>query len=320
MTAAPADMNYPPIRNGMDYLRSVVGHLDREEPGRQDMKYAVLHLQAATEVLLKALLVALDWSQVFTNPDEADQLAFERGDFNSCKVEDAIKRLRARGVEISREDKGEISNLAQQRNRLQHFGLTALTVPAVESRAAKVLDFLIAFVGDHLRPGLTGAEAQHLEEEMRHVREALPRIRSYSAIIMDRITPELAGREWYTLRCPDCLKWALLAEGGEVRCLFCTTQWEAEAFPLPYVVGVLGHSWREYRKDPTGPAAQCPECGAYALIGEAYLAAAPEEAVQYCFGCSTVFQGLEPCMRCGQLYQPGEDHFAICNDCLGSMG
>ncbi|MEU1409795.1 hypothetical protein ABZ471_47745 [Streptomyces sp. NPDC005728] len=181
-----------------------------------------------------------------------------------------------------------------------------------------MLDFLIAFVDDHLRLGLTGDEAQHLDEQMRHVREALPRIRSYSAIIMDRITPELAGREWYTLRCPDCLKWALLAEGGEVRCLFCEARWEAEAFVLPYAVEVLEHSWRDYRK--TGPPTEdCPERGAHALIDEAYLAAAPEDARQYCFGCSTEFQGLESCMRCTRLSQPA-DGPTICNDCLGDLG
>ncbi|MFE6939695.1 hypothetical protein [Streptomyces chartreusis] len=312
-------MNYPPIQNGMDYLRSVVTHLDREEPDERDLKYAVLHLQAATEVLLKALLVAFDWRQAFTKPEEADQLAYQQGDFNSCKIDDAIKRLRSLGVEISPEDKGNITHLAQQRNRLQHFGLTA-TAPAIESRAAQVLDFLIAFVGDHLRPGVQETDAQHLDREMLGVREALPRIRGYSAIIMDRIAPELVGREWYTLRCPDCAKWALLAEGGEVRCLFCEMDWSAESFPLPYVVGVLGHSWCDYRKAPDRPAEQCPECGVYALIGEAYVAVTPEEAVQYCFGCSSVFHGLEPCLRCGQLYQPGPDHVAICNDCLGSMG
>ncbi|MFD8391061.1 hypothetical protein ACFV2N_18130 [Streptomyces sp. NPDC059680] len=319
MSAAGAEMRYPPIQNGMDYLRSVVAHLDREEPGPQDLKYAVLHLQAATEVLLKALLVSLDWTQVFSKPVEADQLAYQQGDFNSCKIDDAIKRLRARGVEIAPEDKGNITHLAQQRNRLQHFGLTA-AAPAIESRAAQVLDFLIAFVSDHLRPGVQGADRQHLDQEMLRVREALPRIRGYSAIIMDRIAPELAGREWYTLRCPDCAKWALLAEGGETRCLFCETDWYTEVFPLVYAVGVLGHSQRDLRETPGGPAEQCPECGAQSLIGEAYVAARPEEAVQYCFGCSTVFNGLESCLRCGQLYQPGPDQVAICNDCLGSLG
>lgn len=78
VSAVGTEMRYPPIRNGMDYLRSLVRHLDREEPGPQDLKYAVLHLQAATEVLLKALLVSLDWTQVFSKPDEADQLAYQQ--------------------------------------------------------------------------------------------------------------------------------------------------------------------------------------------------------------------------------------------------
>lgn len=316
----PAPLQFPPVHNGMDYLRSVVTHLDRVEPGPRDLKYAVLHLQAATEVLLKALLVSLDWTQVFNKPDEADQLAYQQGDFISCKIDVAIKRLRERGVEIAPEDKGNITHLGKLRNQLQHFGLT-VSAPAVEAPAAQVLDFLVAFVADHLRPGLPGDQGRHVDEEMRMVREALPRIRGYSTIIMDRIKPELAGREWYTLRCPDCLKWALLAEGGDVNCLFCEGHWEAESFPLPYTTGVLGHPWPHHNDGmDVGPSEHCPECGADALISEAYVAAAPEEAVQYCFGCSNVFQGLEFCMRCGLLFQPPEDHFPICNDCLGGMG
>lgn len=130
-----------------------------------------------------------------------------------------------------------------------------------------------------------------------------PRTRR-GGFVSGRIAPELAGREWYNLLCPGCLKWALLAEGGEVNCRFCESRWNAEAFPLHYAVRVLQHFWRDYRKTPGGPAESCPECGAHALIGEAHVAASPGEGVQYCFGCSTVFQGLDSCMRCGQLYEP----------------
>jgi hypothetical protein len=45
-------INFPPIQNGFDYLMSTVEHL-RERPTARDLKYAVLHLQAAVEVLLK---------------------------------------------------------------------------------------------------------------------------------------------------------------------------------------------------------------------------------------------------------------------------
>lgn len=309
-------MNYPPIQNGMDYLRSVVGHLDHEEPGPRDLKYAVLHLQAATEVLLKARLVSIDWRLVFMKPDEAAEVAYKQGDFNSCKVDDAIKRLRAEGVQISPEAKGHITNLGQQRNRLQHFGLTA-TGPAVEARAAQVLHFLIGFVDEYLRPGLDGADAQHLEEEMRVVREALPRIREYARTRMEQLAPALDPLKGCTLRCPDCGMWALIADGGSLECRFCPQEWDPDTFPLAYAVWVLGHSFREYRK--TGqPAKYCPECGAYTLMHEVYLADDPDRQREFCFSCSEVFDGLEDCLRCTMPFQPNGDDDLACGDCWSS--
>ncbi|WP_186784533.1 hypothetical protein [Streptomyces sp. CBG33] len=54
--STPPQVDFPPVRNGIDYLTSVVEHLSRTRPDPRDLKYAVLHLHAATEVLLKARL------------------------------------------------------------------------------------------------------------------------------------------------------------------------------------------------------------------------------------------------------------------------
>lgn len=76
MTERPADgrshMSHPPIFNGMDYLDSVVDHLPGE-PKPRDLKYAVLHLLAATEALLKARLLQEHWSLVFRDPGRPDR-------------------------------------------------------------------------------------------------------------------------------------------------------------------------------------------------------------------------------------------------------
>ncbi|MFJ8973646.1 hypothetical protein ACIRJ3_30560 [Streptomyces anulatus] len=64
----------------MDYLISAVEHLD-SSPTARDLKYAVLHLQAATEVLFKARLIVQDWRLLSKKPAEADTGAFDRGDF-----------------------------------------------------------------------------------------------------------------------------------------------------------------------------------------------------------------------------------------------
>ena len=56
--APPLQLDFPPIRNGVDYLVSVVNSLHGDsEVGPREVKYAVLHLQAAAEVLLKARLL-----------------------------------------------------------------------------------------------------------------------------------------------------------------------------------------------------------------------------------------------------------------------
>jgi hypothetical protein len=43
------DVSFPPIPNGIDYLVNVVELLSRDKggPSPRDMKYSVLHLQAA---------------------------------------------------------------------------------------------------------------------------------------------------------------------------------------------------------------------------------------------------------------------------------
>src|SRR4051794_21616080 len=71
--SAPAQLDFPLVRNGLDYLTSVVEHLDENESTvtPRDVKYAVLHLQAAVEVLLKARLMAEHWSLVFSKPEDA---------------------------------------------------------------------------------------------------------------------------------------------------------------------------------------------------------------------------------------------------------
>ncbi|MGJ3558659.1 hypothetical protein ACR6C2_05390 [Streptomyces sp. INA 01156] len=68
------------MENGIDYLRSVVDHLtEADPPTPRALKYAVLHLQAAAEVLLKSRLLREHWSLVFKEPGAATRKKFEAG-------------------------------------------------------------------------------------------------------------------------------------------------------------------------------------------------------------------------------------------------
>ncbi|MFD9081707.1 hypothetical protein [Streptomyces erythrochromogenes] len=315
MSATPPspELSYPAVRNGLDFLRSVVEHLDGPDPGPRAVKFAVVHLQAATEILLKAGLASLDWKLVFADPDQADEAAYKAGDFISIGPGKAITLLKKEGVEIANREKKEIERLAVERNKLAHFGGT-LSAAAVEKRSGIVLEFLLRFIDDHLRIELDADDSAHLEEEMRFVRANVPRIRGYATAKMTKLETELVPLKHATLRCPDCDMWALVADGGLLDCRVCDRSWEPATFPLEYAVYVLGHSWREYRK--TGqPADYCPECEDHTLVDEAYLADAPDKQRSFCFSCSQAFDDLDNCIRCTLPFQPRADDDLVCGSC-----
>ncbi len=126
---------FPPMENGLDYLTSVIEHL-RDEPDQRDLKYAVLHLQAAVEVLLKARLIRQHWSRVVTDPTIVSYPAFARGEFESIKLKETLARLTGIGVEVPEPAKDQFRRLAKLRNKLQHFGLEAQAI-AIEDLAGR---------------------------------------------------------------------------------------------------------------------------------------------------------------------------------------
>ena len=124
---AAMNVDFPPILNGVDYLVSVVNLLGREngDPRPRDPKYAVLHLQAASKVLLKERLRLEHWTLVFSHAGETNQQDFRTGDFDSTNHTETVRRLvEVVGIEIGEADKKALNKLSDTRNALQHWGLT----------------------------------------------------------------------------------------------------------------------------------------------------------------------------------------------------
>ncbi|MFJ5280316.1 hypothetical protein [Streptomyces parvulus] len=283
-------VDYPPVPNGMDYLDSVVDHLSGE-PKPRDLKYAVLHLQAAAEVLLKARLLQEHWSLVFRDPGRADRSRFETGDFESCGTAEAITRLRnIIGMDLPKGPVDEINQLAKWRNALQHYGLTA-PAGAVESRAARILDFLLLFITEHLLPGLDGEDAMYAREGEYHIRARLTDMRAVIKARLDRIRPLLASDAEQTVKCPECGQLAVVVGSrGPLHCQFCSEVFtRAVSFAEFYVGVALGKEWEPGYEDPaTWPIEQCPTCSEPALVLEAETGAAPGRHTPLCFSCGTV--------------------------------
>ncbi|MFJ6086492.1 hypothetical protein ACIQI8_34395 [Streptomyces sp. NPDC092369] len=275
----PPQLDFPPVRNGIDYLASVVERLDENESAvdDRDLKYAVLHLQAAVEVLLKARLLREHWSLVFKDPGTATRAAFDSGDFESCGTGAAVKRLcDVVGIAIDKKESDALDALAKDRNALQHYGLTH-PAHAVEARAGRVLDFLMRFLQDELLPLLQGSERERAARDMAPVVEGVRNISSYVKRRLNRLRGELAGSQ--AVMCPACEQRALVVVPAGGRCRFCDQAWH-DATMLTF----------DYLGTPDARNAVtrvCPHCHVLALVEGVVFADSPEVSdTLYCFYCA----------------------------------
>jgi hypothetical protein len=314
--AGPPQLDFPPIRNGIDYLASVVEHLDENasDVGPRNLKYAVLHLQAAVEVLLKARLLREHWTLIFKDPGRATRKDFESGDFESCGTEAAVERLRdIAGVAIDRKEAEALKDLAKDRNALQHYGLTH-NAQAVEARAGRVLDFLMRFLDTQLLPLLEGQERDRAARDMIPVAEGVKNISSYVKRRLNRLRGELAGLESRTIMCPYCEQMTLVVAPHSGDCRFCGASWDsAELLAFDY----LGCS-----DGQLALAFPCPQCDTAAFVeGVNFADGTRLSDTLYCFGCSNRHEArdLATCAGCSRPWPTPADAdrlgFTLCPDC-----
>ncbi|MEU2245048.1 hypothetical protein ABZ572_37325 [Streptomyces sp. NPDC018338] len=303
-----SEVNFPPIANGLDYLLSVIASLaigeeEWEWISARDLKYAVLHLQAAAEVLLKYRLQQEHWTLVFADPGKARKEEVADGSLTSCTPAQTVDRLRRIvGLPIGDKDATALTRLAKTRNALQHYGLTD-SARAVEARTVEVLDFLVRFLDEQLLPALPDEDRQQVTQDMRTIRSGLSRIKGFVTRRMRRLRAELEPHRNRTVVCPHCDQWALVVADGNSTCRFCTVQTDAVDYLLHRETG----SNASYRR--------CLSCDTHTLVCGVLTAAAPDVPVDLCFSCGKTFPELETCLRCNRCFQP-HDFETVCAACL----
>lgn len=300
------DMDFTPVRNGMDFLLSAFDHLSQREgvPGARDLKYAVLHLQAAVEVLLKARLIREHWSLVFSDPGKAKRVDYEKGSFSSCTVLGAVDRLNnIVNLQITKEQRQAITNLADTRNALTHLGHTA-SVYAVEAQAALVLDFLLNFIHRELRPALS-KEGPFVETTMDQLRTRLLHIKALVSQRSARIEEELKHLVDRTVECPECGQWAIVLGDEPLSCRFCMTEWDA-----PHELAVW---YKEVNSG--GEIFPCDSCNHYAVVMRAEVAKNRNASTPICFGCAADYSAWRRCEICNDSLVHPEQSPQVCSDC-----
>ncbi|PJE98138.1 hypothetical protein CUT44_08775 [Streptomyces carminius] len=317
-----AEVHYPPLDNGLDYLVSVVDHLRGEEVGRRELKYAVVHLQAAVECLLKYRLELEHWSLVFKNPGDAKRSKLDDGSLDSCTVDQTVTRLvNLAGVAIGPKEEKNLKDLAKLRNQLQHYGRphdAKVNRYVIGANAVNVLEFLIHFVDSELLPRI-GPPDGDTAASLARIREGLDEIRGYVAARMRRLRPDLDPVKSRTVTCWECDQFALAVGAGEGGyCFYCHQRRGPEDIALAYAYEVLGRTTWSAVSGGLDPVYWCPLCDVEALVRTVLTAADPENPVDLCFHCGETGSGMRECARCGKPFAAADEESA-CDDCLHAV-
>lgn len=319
MSSRIGKVNFPPIQNGIDYLTSAVSllqGLEDSEDEQRDLKYVVLHLQAATEVLLKLRVIQEHWSLVFRDPGKATQEAYKSGEFTSIGLEEILGRLKGiLGINLSPAAQESIRRLARIRNKLQHFGLVEQAV-SIEILAGEVLDSLLVFIASELQPGAATKDQEALAEIQETIREEVNRVGALLQAREKRVKPKLDEQADHVVLCPGCSKVSLIIDGG-AQCLICEQVWSGEEAAGEYAGTILGRSWHDVVEGGSEPVEMCPDCGSTAFVSDVTVRAEPRNPMWACFNCGITARpsSVDNCYKCGAVMFMNEETGTVCSDC-----
>lgn len=281
------NLEFDLVNNALDFLVSAVEHSLKDDA--RSLKYAVLHLDASIELLLKSRLAKEHWSLIFDVPDKANTNSMKTGDFISVDIKSALKRLEGiAGIVMGDDTKKRILALRDLRNRIQHFSIN-VRAEAVKSLLAFGCNFVLNFCHQEL-----SYEDSAKQETIGEIKESLLDFQEFVKERIKYIEQEINAANHVTW-CPDCNQVALtFGEGKAPTCLFCAESKNTRAV-AELVVGE-GEVWT------------CPECSEEGLT---LMVIDNEEAEYICVFCGTKGD-FHKCPSCGQMYL-GDS--GICDDC-----
>ena len=104
------------VANAFDFLTHSIEELDAYP------KYAVIHLNAAVELFLKARLMSDHWSLVVAHGQRADWTQFVAGDFRSVSLDEAVDKLdKILQSGLTEREIRVFKDIAHHRNKTVHF-------------------------------------------------------------------------------------------------------------------------------------------------------------------------------------------------------
>ena len=291
--------------NGLDFIKRSLKEM--EEADDLSIKYAVLHLSAGLELILKSRLQKEHWSFLFEDINKANYQNYVSGEFKSISFENLLNRLtNICQIEISDRTKKRLQNLKGYRNKMEHYNLN-INKMALEATTFEVLSFLIPFIH---REELVSRD----NELLNYINDKLLQMDNYISQRYKEISSKLKELpdNVKLLDCPYCMQKDTLRL-DRAYCYFCNTQFRNLAKELipKFMIGDQVFSYREFNSIEF-----CPHCSQHSMIVSADECA--------CLSCLRVIKLNEyvKCTECSSTHiiggEEGEyygEEF-VCWNCL----
>lgn len=308
------------LANGLDFINHAVESL-RGEPDAKALKLAIIYLDAGVELVLKERLIREHWTLVFRRPGAARREEFQSGDFQSASFDECIDRLiHIVGWSIQDKERRKLKQFRRKRNALMHFGF--LDEPgAVLAGAASTLSFLVDFVNEHFRGTSLGCREEAL---LRGIRQGLAEFERFVQSRWSQIQGEVDAAGAVVSYCDSCGQRAVIGEQPSkdptnYECKFCGHCCTAKDAADAFIFGELGIDHYTCVKDGgEWPVTWCSECLQELLVDRGGSGDVRPHEQFICFGCGETWMegGLYCCVKCGQLFDPGDDTMSVCDDCF----
>jgi hypothetical protein len=253
------------LENGLDFIASGLKHI-AAPVSKFDLKYAVLHLSAGIELVLKDRLRREDWTQIFVKPADATPEKLKSGNFKSVTLKECLDRLEEH-CPVDLPDRALLMSFKDQRNPIEHFELNHIR-EALEASSAVVLGALIDFIGNAYEENDLSQDESDL---LQQIRTGLTEFKRFTVERMADIQWLLEDHKKHSgqiVVCPSCIQDALMADCN-VKCAFCGYAASAEDAAELYIANTLGISRHYAMKEAEEyPLRNCPNCDNEALVFE----------------------------------------------------
>lgn len=213
------------LANALDYVLSAAEHTRRQDS--RSLKYAILHLFAGIELLLKERLRCEHWALLFADVDKASLTLLDAGNFKSVEFQSLQSRLReSAAVAIPKRHLVHIEALRLLRNQAQHFAVS-FTPTEVRGQLAVGMDFVIEFCKDHLAASIADSK-----EALDAIHNELAYFDEFVSARQRQIEPQLMNKQLWN--CPRCSQHTMVLGEGDPHCPFCgyTADWTTAFFAV----------------------------------------------------------------------------------------